>query len=217
MGGERETPDTTATQRGHALVKDKRETGGGRGRGAAGPPGLLALQRSAGNAAVNALLAGGSRSSDGVAATDSELAQREVGRDEPMIESSAGNASVGRLLAGPVLQRAEITPESIGKALDKVTVESAKTRAVASLRPWVIFETLPWNPSDGNKSRLFSQLRKAFTAQTKAEAALADAKKREAVATAAGGKATPAAHPTAAAKRKGKGRKAKVLPTVAEA
>ena len=132
------------------------------------------------------------------------------------LQGSAGNASVGRLLAGPVLQRAAITPESIGKALDKVTVESAKTRAVASLRPWVIFETLPWNPSDGKKSRLFTQLRKAFTAQIKAEAALADAKKRDTAAT-AGGKATPAAKPTAAPKRKRKGRKAKVLPTAAEA
>jgi hypothetical protein len=132
------------------------------------------------------------------------------------LQGSAGNASVSRLLAGPVLQRAAITPESIGKALDTVTVESAKTRALASLRPWVIFETLPWNPSDGKKSRLFSRLRKAFTVQTKAQAALADAKKREAAAKAAGGTA-PAAKPTAAQKRKRKGRKAKVLPTVAEA
>lgn len=127
------------------------------------------------------------------------------------LQRSAGNASVSRRLAGSVLQRAPITPESIEKALDTVTVESATTRAVASLRPWVVFETLPWNPSDGKKSRLFSQLRKTFTAQTKAEAALADAKKREAAATAAGGNATPAAKP------KRKGRKAKVLPTVAEA
>ena len=128
------------------------------------------------------------------------------------LQSVAGNASVGRLLAGTV-QRAPITPETIGKALDKVTVDSVKTKAVASLRPWVIFETLPWNPSDGKKSRLFSQLRKAFTTQGKAEAALADARKRAAAAAAAGGKPAPAPKPA----RKKKGRKAKALPTVDQA
>jgi hypothetical protein len=74
----------------------------------------------------------------------------------------------------------------------------------------VIFETLPWNPSDGGKKRLFSALSKAVNALAKAEGALAEAAKREA-----------AAPGIAAVPHKGKkgkkGKKGAKLLTVAEA
>ena len=87
MGGARETPDASSTQRDDALVEGRRKAVGGSGRTAAGPPGLLALQRSAGNAAVSALLAGRMRSSGAASVGDIDAALREVRRDEPVIET----------------------------------------------------------------------------------------------------------------------------------
>src|SRR3954453_20094122 len=85
MGGAREAPDATSAQRDDALVEGRRRTSSG--RGAAVPPGLLALQRSAANAAVSALMAARLRSGGGAATADIDSALREVRRDEPVIET----------------------------------------------------------------------------------------------------------------------------------
>jgi hypothetical protein len=46
----------------------------------------------------------------------------------------------------------------------------------------VIFETLPWNPNDGGKKRLFRNLQRAYGALHQAQKVLADAQRREAAA-----------------------------------
>jgi hypothetical protein len=129
------------------------------------------------------------------------------------LQRTAGNAAVGQLLSGAgehqvTAQRVNgtaPTPASIGAALDSVTAVSTRTVKVASLRPWVIFETLPWNPSDGKKKTLFGVLKKAHAKLRNAVQSLADAQRREAAAGAA----------PAVPKPRKKSRRA--LPTVAEA
>jgi hypothetical protein len=129
------------------------------------------------------------------------------------LQRTVGNAALGQHLSGTgehqlTAQRDKDpapTPKSIGAALDSVMVVSTRTAKVASLRPWVIFETLPWNPSDGKKKTLFGALKKAHVTLHKAVAALADAKRREAAALAA----------PAAPKPRKKSKRA--LPTVAQA
>lgn len=135
------------------------------------------------------------------------------------LQRTAGNAAVAQLVAGPAvhapaLQRdtgATPTPASVRAALDSVTVASTKTVQVPSLRPWVIFETLPWNPSDGRKKTLYAGLKKAHGTLRKAVVALADAERREAAA-----RATPAAAAKPAG-RKPPRKPRRALPTVAEA
>ena len=101
MGGARETPEAAAGRRDDALAEARHRAGGGRGR-AAGPPGLLALQRSAGNAAVNALLAGRLRSPGRAAVTDIDAALREVRRDEPAIDTVEKGLKAARAAGVPV-------------------------------------------------------------------------------------------------------------------
>ena len=102
MGGARETPDATSAQRDDALVEGRRKAVGGSGRTAAGPPGLLALQRSAGNAAVSALLAGRMRSPGAAAVGDIDAALREVRRDEPVIETVEKGLQAAKTAGVPV-------------------------------------------------------------------------------------------------------------------
>jgi hypothetical protein len=95
---------------------------------------------------------------------------------------SAGNAAISRMVDIQRKPEEPPTPESIGVALGTIKIVSTTKAEVRSLRPWVIFETLPWNPSDGGKRRLFSALTKEFKALRKAKDALAEAVKREAAA-----------------------------------
>jgi hypothetical protein len=153
--------------------------------------------------------------------------------DVVQLQRRAGNTAVSS-----VLQRAPapgpapptVTPQSIDAALKSISVASSKTTQVNSLRPWEIFKTLPWNPSDGGKKRLYAALRKAHSALRRANAVLAEARVREAaaakagtagIAGAAGAATTPAAPTAPTRKRKAKPAKAKKktkrLPTVAEA
>ncbi len=130
------------------------------------------------------------------------------------LQGAAGNAAVGQLLAGSTtVQRDAITPASIGQALGRVTVDSSTDKTVGSLRPWAIFEMLPWNPSGGKKGRLFSQLKAAYGVLHRAEAGLAEAQHRAAAAAAAG-PAAPAARPRRGGRHP---RRARALPTVAQA
>ncbi len=135
------------------------------------------------------------------------------------LQRSAGNLAVTRLVAdraedARTLQRdtgAEPTPGSVRAALDSISAVSTKAVKVPSLRPWVMFETLPWNPSDGKKKTLYAGLKKAHGSLRKAVVALADAERREA---ATKGAPTPAPAP---AGRKPRRKAARALPTVAEA
>ena len=107
-----------------------------------------------------------------------------------------------------------VTPASIDAALKSVTLVSSRTTPVTSLRPWEIFRTLPWNPSDGGKKRLFGALRKAHATLRRARATLAEAVVREEV-RATVGTAKPVAVRPESARPAAKARKR--LPTVAEA
>jgi hypothetical protein len=139
------------------------------------------------------------------------------------LQRSAGNAAVTRLVTGPAedlrtLQRdtgTAPTPASVRAALDSIAAVSTRTVKVPSLQPWVIFETLPWNPSDGKKKTLYAGLKAAHDHLRKAVVALADAERREAAA-----RSAPATAPTTApapAGRKPRRKAARALPTVAEA
>jgi hypothetical protein len=70
-----------------ALTDGKRKAAAGRARPPVGSAGLFALQRSAGNSAVNALLAGRWRSPSEEARSDIDAALRETRRDEPAIDT----------------------------------------------------------------------------------------------------------------------------------
>jgi hypothetical protein len=145
------------------------------------PAGMLRLQRSAGNAAVARLVAGSTE--------DTRTLQRDTGAPSTP----------------------EPTPASVHAALDSIAAVSTRTVKVPSLRPWVIFETLPWNPSDGKKKTLYAGLKKAHGNLRRAVVALAEAERREAAT-----RGAPAAAP-APAGRKPRRKTARALPTVAEA
>ena len=68
----------------------------------AGPLGLLALQRSAGNAAVSALMAGKLRSPGEQAVTDIDAALREIRRDEPVIDTVEKGLNAAKAAGVPV-------------------------------------------------------------------------------------------------------------------
>ena len=87
MDRARRAADAARTRVGEALEDGRRRTGGGNARAVAGPQAaVLALQRSAGNAAVSALMAAKLRSPGERAVADIDAALREIRRDEPAIE-----------------------------------------------------------------------------------------------------------------------------------
>ena len=71
-------------------------------RGAARPPGLLALQRSAGNAAVSALLAGRMRSPGARGGRRHRRGAAEVRRDEPVVETVEKGLQAAKAAGVPV-------------------------------------------------------------------------------------------------------------------
>jgi hypothetical protein len=101
MSVARQTPDNARTEATGALADGKRRTAGG-GRVLAGPLGLLALQRSAGNAAVSALMAGKLRSPGEQAVTDIDAALREIRRDEPVIDTVEKGLNAAKAAGVPV-------------------------------------------------------------------------------------------------------------------
>jgi hypothetical protein len=66
------------------------------------PHSLLALQRAAGNAAVNALIAGRFRSSGGQAVADIDAALREIRNDEPVVETVEKGLRAAKAAGVPV-------------------------------------------------------------------------------------------------------------------
>ena len=97
MGGARKTPDSAAAQRDTASAEATRN-----GRGSHVPRNVLALQRSAGNAAVNALMAGRMRSPGEQAVADIDAALREVRRDEPAIDTVEKGLKAAKAAGVPV-------------------------------------------------------------------------------------------------------------------
>ena len=100
MGGARKTPDSAAAQRDTASAEVARKAGNGRGSHV--PRNVLALQRSAGNAAVNALLAGRMRSPGESAVTDIDAALREVRQGEPAVDTVEKGLRAAKAAGVPV-------------------------------------------------------------------------------------------------------------------
>ena len=100
MSVARQAPDNARAEATGALADGKRKTAGG--RVVAGPLGLLALQRSAGNAAVSALMAGKLRSPGEQAVTDIDAALREIRRDEPVIDTVEKGLNAAKAAGVPV-------------------------------------------------------------------------------------------------------------------
>ncbi len=86
MVGVRRTADSARAEVSGALADGKRRVGGVRARTAAGPSALLGLQRFAGNAAVNALMAARMRFPGDRAVSEINGALREIRRDEPAVD-----------------------------------------------------------------------------------------------------------------------------------
>lgn len=97
MAGARQRADAT-----DALAEGKRRAGGARARPVAGRHALLALQRSAGNAAVNALMAARMRLPGGDAVTAIDGALRELRKDEPAIDSVEQGVKAAKAAGVPV-------------------------------------------------------------------------------------------------------------------
>lgn len=87
MAAARQTADAAKAEVGDALVDGRRKAGGGHARAAVGPLALMALQRSAGNAAVSALMAAKAKSPGDQAVGEIDAALREIKRDEPAIDT----------------------------------------------------------------------------------------------------------------------------------
>ena len=83
-----------------ALADGKRNAAAGRARPPVGSAALFALQRSAGNAAVNALLAGRWRSTGAETRTDIDAALRVVDEREIDCDDVVDRHEVAALLAG---------------------------------------------------------------------------------------------------------------------
>jgi hypothetical protein len=112
-----------------------------------------------------------------IAATPPPATAKAAGDDQP---SGPIGAAAGK---PPAMPSPEPAAGSAGLALEQVKLISTRTSKELSLRPWVIFETLPWNPDDGGKGNLFGKLKKAYSVLHGAQGALADAQRREAAGT----------------------------------
>ena len=102
MAGARQTTDSARAEATDALAKGRRKAGGTRARAAAAPHALLALQREAGNAAVNALMAARMRFPGEQAVADIDGALRELRRDEPAVETVETGLKAAKAAGIPV-------------------------------------------------------------------------------------------------------------------
>ncbi|WP_202866629.1 phage tail protein [Kribbella voronezhensis] len=109
MAGARPTGPSVKADVSDALAEGRRRAAGDRPERAAVPParaavppGLLALQRKAGNAAVNALLAGKLKSPGGDAAGEIDAALVEIQREEPAIDTVEKGLKAAKAAGVPV-------------------------------------------------------------------------------------------------------------------
>ncbi len=96
---QRAEPTEAATE---ALTAAKRQAGPGAARSAAGPHALMALQRAAGNQAVNALMAARMRFPGDQARKDIDAGIKELRRDEPVIDPVEKGLKAAKALGIPV-------------------------------------------------------------------------------------------------------------------
>jgi hypothetical protein len=101
MDRAREPADTARARASRALADGGQRAGGKHAR-AVGPHALLALQRSAGNAAVSALMAAKGRSPGEQAVAEIDAALREIRRDEPEIDTVEQGLKAARSTGVPV-------------------------------------------------------------------------------------------------------------------
>ncbi len=102
MAGARDTADSATAEVGEALMRGRRASGGGADRPAVGPTTVLALQRSAGNGAINALLAGRLRLPSRQGAREMDAALRELRRDEPAVGTVETGLKAAQAVGIPV-------------------------------------------------------------------------------------------------------------------
>jgi hypothetical protein len=102
MGGVRQAADTAKNQATDALENARVKTRATPQSPAMGPRALIALQRSAGNAAINALMAGRLRFPGKQATADIDSALREIRRDEPVVDTVEKGLKAAKAAGVPV-------------------------------------------------------------------------------------------------------------------
>ncbi|HEX8626946.1 MAG TPA: hypothetical protein VF755_02095, partial [Catenuloplanes sp.] len=102
MTGARQSADAARAEVGDVLVEGRRRAGGDHSRPVGGPRTVLALQRSAGNAAVSALLAAKLRSPGEQAVTEIDGALTEFRRDEPAVDTVEKGLRAAKAVGVPV-------------------------------------------------------------------------------------------------------------------
>src|SRR5580765_2916498 len=102
MTGSRQTVDARRADVSDALVEGKRTAAGNSRPAAGGPRHVLALQRSAGNAAVSALMAAKLKSPGERANADIDVALREIRRDEPAVDLVEKGLTAAKAAGVPV-------------------------------------------------------------------------------------------------------------------
>jgi hypothetical protein len=102
MDRARQSADTARAGVGDALADGRRRAGGDHGRAVVGSDAILALQRSAGNAAVSALMAAKQRSPGEQAVTDIDTALKEIRRDDPAIDTVEKGLKAAKAAGVPV-------------------------------------------------------------------------------------------------------------------
>jgi hypothetical protein len=102
MDRARQPADAARAEVSDALAHGRRRAGGDHARAVVGPPAVLALQRSAGNAAVSALLAAKLKSPGEQAVSEIDAALKEIRRDEPAIETVEQGLKAAKAAGVPV-------------------------------------------------------------------------------------------------------------------
>jgi len=102
MGGARQTGDTANAQATDALKGARLKTRRPPRSPNVGPQALIALQRSAGNAAINALMAGRLRFPGKQATAEIDAALREIRHDEPVVDTVEKGLKAAKAAGVPV-------------------------------------------------------------------------------------------------------------------
>jgi hypothetical protein len=147
MGGVRQAADTAKNQATDALENARVKTRATPQSPAMGPRALIALQRSAGNAAINALMAGRPRFPGKQATGEIDSAWREIRRDGPVLDTvekgskrkAAGVPVDLEGVLGGVRQRATVAPGVLGAISMPVAVpDGADLLSVQVIGSWFL-------------------------------------------------------------------------------
>jgi hypothetical protein len=148
MGGVRQAADTAKNQATDALKNARVKTRATPQSPAMGPRALIALQRSAGNAAINALMAGRLRFPGKQATAEIDSALREIRRDEPVLDTVEKGLKLAKAagvpvdlegVLGGVRQRATVAPGVLGAISMPVAVpDGADLLSVQVIGSWFL-------------------------------------------------------------------------------